>query len=110
ALWAGDIAAAHADTSLEFLHEGRVAGWFLARGTGTGLELTLAMAAQGSTLPGAALYRSAMAVFAQRGHRLGMAGFSVRNRSVHNIYAALGARFTGVRECFLWQPPTPTSP
>lgn len=104
AIWAGELTAQHPETCLEFVVGDQVAGWFLGRPSATGLELTLAMAAQATPLAGARLYQLALGEFARRGYRLGHAGFSIRNRSVHNIYAALGARFTGLRDSWLWQP------
>jgi hypothetical protein len=103
ARWAGELALENPETCLEFCVEQQVCGWFFGRPTTTGLELTLAMAAANTRLPGAELYRFALGEYARQGHRLGHAGFSARNRSVLNIYASLGARFTGVRDNFLWQ-------
>jgi len=103
--WARDLHAETAETVLQFEAAGRPVGWFLARPRGQTLDLVLAITAPGSKLPGAALYRAACVQFARDGYRIGVAGFSVRNLDVLNIYASLGARFVAVRECWIWQPP-----
>ena len=113
AVWAAELARSTPATCLEIFLHGRCAGWFLSRPSKTGLELALAMTTADEVLPGATLYRVALAAYARSGFRIGHAGFGVRNRSVHNIYAALGARFTGPRDAWLWQralPGRPTHP
>lgn len=103
AQWAAQLAQSVPATSLEFRRGTIAQGWFLSHPSSAGLELTLAMTALDSSLPGATLYRAAIGAYARRGFRLGYAGFSATNHDVHNIYSALGARFTGARECWLWQ-------
>lgn len=110
AVWAAELALSTPATCLEIFLHGRCAGWFLSRPSKTGLELALAMTAADEVLPGATLYRVALGAYARSGFRIGHAGFGVRNRSVHNIYAALGARFTGTRDAWLWQPAPPERP
>lgn len=105
--WAAELARSAPATCLEIFHRGTLAGWFLSRPSKTGLELALAMTAAAGTLPGATLYRAALGAYARSGYRIGHAGFSVRNRSVHNLYAALGARFTSTRDAWIWQPGQP---
>ena len=48
------------------------------------------------------LYSRAISHFAGMDFRLGHASFSVRNSSVLNIYARLGACFLEPRECWMW--------
>lgn len=102
--WGAELHRSTPDTVLQFEREGRPAGWFLSQPGARGLDLALAMTAVGGGVSGATLYREACRHYAQDGHRFGEAGFSVRNLDVLNVYAALGARFVGVRECWLWQP------
>jgi hypothetical protein len=103
-IWGAELHRGAPATTLQFERAGRAAGWFLARPSGTSLELTLAMTAVDGGLSGATLYREACVAFAAQGFRIGHAGFSARNLDVMNVYASLGARFTGARECWLWQP------
>ena len=49
-------------------------------------------------ITGMHLYHKALLAYAERGHRLGGAGFSVYNTLVHNIYANLGARFLSTED------------
>lgn len=105
ALWARDLAASDPTTALAMRAGGRVQGWFLSQASPQGLHLTLAMLARGATISGHALYQRALLAYAERGHRLGRAEFSATNTAVHNIYAALGARFLLPRECRLWIAP-----
>ncbi len=73
---------------------GVVQGWFLAQpGKTHRLQLTLAMLAKDATISGMLLYQKACLEFANRGHRLGEASFSITNTAVHNMYASLKARF-----------------
>lgn len=104
AAWATDLAQSHPATALEVTAGGGVVGWYLARPAAPGLELTLAMAAAGATASGLTLYRAALQAYARLGFRMGFAGYSVHNRAVANVYAALGARLTTTRDVWLWQP------
>jgi hypothetical protein len=60
------------------------------------------MLAKDAVVSGMLLYHKACLEFAQRGHRLGEASFSVTNTAVHNIYAMLGARFLAPVGQWLW--------
>jgi hypothetical protein len=77
-------------------------GWFLAEPEEGHLHLALAMLHRSATISGLDLYAAALAAFGQRGMRLGEARFSIENRSVHNIYARLGAIFLEATGCWLW--------
>ena len=103
ALWSQQHLAAHPTTSLRILSRGRVEGWYLGDDTaGVGLNLTLAMLSKQSDISGLLLFLKAYQAFVARGHRLGWASFSVQNSPVHNIYAAIGARFLNPTGHWLW--------
>lgn len=102
--WAEQLHRDTPSTVLVFESDRRPAGWFLSLPRGQQLDLALAMTASDGGLSGATLYREACVQYARDGFRIGEAGFSVRNLDVLNVYASLGARFTSVRECWLWQP------
>jgi hypothetical protein len=101
-LWASRLIASAPVTSLRFTLPGATQGWFLAQLDQEGLELTLAMMSAGAQISGFDLYARAIAHFADCGHRLGYASFSVRNSSVLNIYSRLAARFLEPREIWMW--------
>ena len=90
--------------ALEILADGAPQGWFLSRATASGLELTLAMLHRNAVISGHHLYHRALLAYAERGARVGFAGFSVANTAVQNIYASLGARFLDPEGCWLWHP------
>jgi hypothetical protein len=95
ALWANELIQQSPATCLQLFLDNKLEGWFLARPGESGrLDLTLAMLSADATISGMLLYQKACSVFAERGHRLGKASFSVTNTAVHNMYAAMGARFT----------------
>jgi hypothetical protein len=84
----------------------RLQGWFLSRpGMQHSLNLALAMLSNTAEISGLLLYQQACVAYAGRGHRLGNASFSVTNTPVHNIYAALGARFMTPGGNWLWLSP-----
>jgi hypothetical protein len=105
ALWARELAASAPATALAVREGSEVQGWFLSRPIDTGLHLTLAMLARDARISGHSLYQRALLAYAARGHRLGMAEFSASNTAVHNIYAALGARFVSPTACWMWIAP-----
>ena len=105
-VWSNALIAGHPQTCLQLALGGEVQGWFLSHPESGGLELTLAMLSAGSKSSGFDLYSAAISAYAGKGFRLGFAGFSVTNTAVHNIYAALGARFLEPRECWMWLNPT----
>ncbi len=101
-LWSNNLVRQHPATALRFLQEGKVQGWFLSHPEKGALGLTLAMLSADSNTSGFDLYSRAASEYARRGFRLGTASFSIQNSPVHNIYSALGARFTEPRECWMW--------
>ncbi|GEM_PF-1045759 len=101
ALWSDQVIRDFPRTCLALTLNDEVQGWFLARPLSESrIELTLAMTAQESSIDGYALYHQAMLTYARSGWHLGEAGFSATNTAVHNIYAALGARFLTPKICF----------
>ena len=105
-LWATALLDSDPAHGMQVLSNGVVQGWFLGRETERGLELTLAMLATGARISGQLLYHRALLAYRERGVRIGSAKFSVTNTPVHNIYAALGARFLAPVGCWLWASPT----
>ena len=105
ALWASELAASAPAAALAVREGSEVQGWFLSRPSDTGLHLTLAMLARDARISGHSLYQRALLAYAARGHRLGTAEFSATNTAVHNIYAALGARFLSPKTCWMWLAP-----
>jgi hypothetical protein len=105
ALWSEHLIARDPTACMEVVDGGVPQGWFLGRHTDGGLELTLAMLRRDARISGLLLYHRALLAFAQRGARVGFAGFSVSNTPVLNIYAALGARFLTPEGCWLWTRP-----
>jgi len=103
ALWSEEHLAGHPGTSLRILYKGQVEGWYLADDTaGAGLNLTLAMLSRNSNVSGLLVFLRAYHAFADRGHRMGWASFSVNNTPVHNIYVAVGAHFISPVGYWLW--------
>jgi hypothetical protein len=100
--WSHSLLASSPGTCLELRHVGEPQGWFLATAEPAGLRLALAMLRRDARISGLHLYRHAVSAFAGRGHHVGFASFSVTNTAVHNLYAALGARFTRPEGCWLW--------
>jgi hypothetical protein len=103
-LWASRLIASDPETCITLSLGETTQGWFLAQRDHGSLELTLAMLSAGAKISGYDLYAHACAHFADCGHRLGNASFSVRNSSVLNIYSRLGARFLEPREIWIWVP------
>lgn len=103
ALWANQLIHEHPETCLQLFLDNKLQGWFLSRpGEQRGLNLTLAMLSNTAVISGMLMYQQAFVAYADRGHRLGNASFSVTNTSVHNIYATLGARFMPPACNWLW--------
>lgn len=103
ALWSQQHRVQHPTTSLRIRSGERVEGWYFGdANAGVGLNLTLAMLSRESDISGLLLFLKAYHAFAERGHRLGWASFSVQNSAVHNIYAAIGARFINPIGHWLW--------
>ena len=103
ALWANDLIRENPATCMRLFLEDRLQGWFLSRpGQSHGLNLALAMLTDSAEISGMLLYHQACVAYAERGHRLGSASFSVTNTPVHNIYATLGARFMPPGGNWLW--------
>lgn len=102
ALWGRKLIQQNPATCFRFLQNGEVQGWFLSHTESRVINLTLAMLSRKALISGYDLYSRALAEYATKGFRLGMASFSVRNTPVHNIYAKLGARFLEPRECWMW--------
>jgi hypothetical protein len=109
AAWATRIIAAHPQRCLRLMNGGKTQGWFLSEPSQQGLHLTLAMLHRDADITGLHLYQKAMRCYAERGERIGWAGFSVRNSAVHNVYAKLGAHFTSTTGCWLWLSPALSS-
>jgi hypothetical protein len=101
ALWSSDLINASPDYCVQVLYDGRVQGWFLSR-PDEGVNLSLAMLSSEATVSGMYVYRKALRAYAERGHALGWASFSVSNTPVHNIYSNLGARFVSPKGNWLW--------
>jgi len=107
ALWANRLIHEHPETCLTLFLDNRLQGWFLSRPGKQGhLNLVLAMLSNTAEISGMLLYQQACVAYAARGHRLGSASFSVTNTPVHNIYAALGARFMPPSGNWLWLSPS----
>ena len=103
AVWANRIIEEHPGTCMQLVLEDRLQGWFLSKpGEHGRLNLTLAMLSGQAEVSGMLLYQRACIAYAERGNRLGSAGFSVSNTPVHNIYAALGARFLPPLGNWMW--------
>jgi hypothetical protein len=107
AQWTRELVTDHPSTCLavsdgDVDDPSAVQGWFVSRPTDRGLNLTLAMMRSGARISGHLLYQRACLAYAARGHRLGWASFSASNSAVLNIYASLGARFTGTEHFWLW--------
>lgn len=102
-LWAAKLLKQSPDACMQLVHKGRVQGWFLARpDAGAGLNLTLAMKQRDAAVSGLHLYQRALRAYADRGHVLGWASFSLSNTAVQNLYSNLGARFTAPKGNWLW--------
>ncbi len=103
ALWANRLIAEHPETCMKVLLGDKPQGWFLAcPDKSRALNLTLAMLSSTAEISGMLLYQRACVAYSERGHHLGKASFSVTNTPVHNIYAALGARFMPPGGNWLW--------
>lgn len=102
ALWSEHICERDPGFCLEILADGEPQGWFLSSMAERGLELTLAMLKRDAKIGGHHLYHRALVAYREAGARVGSAAFSVTNTAVHNIYAALGARFVEPVGCWLW--------
>lgn len=103
ALWSKHLIEASPQTCFQITHNGAVQGWFLSQSHHQkGINLTLAMLSNCSTLSGMYIYQKALRAYADRGHSLGWASFSISNSPVHNIYAKLGAHFLPPRGNWLW--------
>lgn len=103
ALWANNMIREYPATCIQLMLDNKLQGWFLSRpGEQHGLNLTLAMLSGNAEISGMLLYQKAFVAYAERGHRLGNASFSVTNTPVHNIYAAVGARFIPPGGNWLW--------
>ncbi len=102
ALWGKKLIQQNPAICFRFIQNEEVQGWFLSHAEPPVINLTLAMLSRKALISGYDLYSRALAEYANRGFRLGMASFSVRNTPVHNIYAKLGARFLEPRECWMW--------
>jgi hypothetical protein len=100
--WSRELIHDHPDTCLEFTLGDAVQGWFLSRPASGGLNLTLAMLHRSAKISGFLLYEKALEAYAERGHRVGWAGFSVTNTAVLNIYSKLGAQFIAPVGIWLW--------
>jgi hypothetical protein len=100
--WGNSLIQQNSATCYRFLQDGKVQGWFLSHPESPAINLTLAMLSRNAVTSGFDLYSRALAEYAKKGFRLGMASFSIRNTPVHNIYANLGARFLEPRECWMW--------
>ncbi len=101
ALWSMDLITASPDYCVQVLHDGQVQGWFLSQ-PDEGVNLSLAMLSSKATVSGMYVYRKALRAYAERGHTLGWASFSISNTPVHNIYSNLGAHFVAPRGNWLW--------
>jgi len=107
ALWANKLIREHRETCMQLFLNDKLQGWFLSHpGKQRGLNLTLAMLSNTAEISGMLLYQQACAAYAERGHRLGSASFSVTNTPVHNIYITLGARSVPAGGIWLWLSPT----
>lgn len=102
ALWAKALIGSQPDWCLRVRDEAQVQGWFLSERHPDGFHLTLAALHREASISGMLLYHQAMLAYAERGQRIGRAGFSVTNAAVHNIYARLQARFLPPTGCWLW--------
>ena len=102
ALWANDIQRRSPEWCVQVGAPGDPQGWFLAEPEKGHIHLALAMLRPGSTISGFDLYAAALGAFAKRAMKLGEARFSIENRSVHNIYARLGAVFLETIGCWMW--------
>lgn len=102
-IWSNEQIEQAPSCCLRIKYKGQVEGWYLGdTSSGQGLHLTLAMLSRQSDISGLLLFLKAYEAFANRGHRLGWAAFSVQNTPVHNLYAAIGARFLPPTGCWLW--------
>lgn len=103
ALWGNNLIREYPETCMQLFLNKKLQGWFLSRpGEKSGLNLALSMLSSTAEVSGMLLYQQAILAYAERGHRLGTASFSVTNTSVHNIYAALGARFLPPGGNWMW--------
>ncbi len=102
ALWASALCESSPEWCVEVGKPDAPQGWFLAEPEAGHLHLALAMLHRDAAISGLDLYAAALAAFGERGMRMGAARFSIENRSVHNIYARLGALFLEPTGCWLW--------
>ena len=102
AMWGASLIDASPEHCIQVSSASGVQGWFLASQHGGSTALTLAMLHDGASTSGFLVYVAALRAFADRGARLGTAAFSVTNAPVHNIYAALNARFVSTEGCWFW--------
>ncbi|MBS2023549.1 MAG: hypothetical protein JST92_14180 [Deltaproteobacteria bacterium] len=102
ARWSNELIEKAPRTCVRLVSQGKTQGWFLSEPDGGLLRLALAMAHRGAAMSGMLLYQRALAHYGATGHRVGHAGFSVSNTSVHNVYARLGAQFTAPEGRWLW--------
>jgi hypothetical protein len=99
--WANRLLANHPGWCLRIHYQSHLQGWYLSEPDGESVHLALAMLHKDASMTGLHLYQKALIAYANRGARMGRAGFSVRNTDVHNIYARLGALFTPPLGCWL---------
>lgn len=102
ARWASALCERSPEWCVEVGKSDAPQGWFLAEPEEGHLHLALAMLHRDAAISGLDLYAAALSAFGDRGMRLGEAHFSIENRSVHNIYARLGAIFLEPTGCWLW--------
>jgi hypothetical protein len=102
ALWSASLIEDNPKHCVQIRDGSGVQGWFLAAERGGSIDLTLAMLHRNAGASGFLVYLSALRAYADRGARLGSAAFSITNTPVHNIYAALHARFVSTSGCWFW--------
>jgi hypothetical protein len=100
--WANELIIKNPEWCMRLFLNGQTQGWFLSEASGSSVALTLAMLASNAAASGQHLYQRALREYANRGGTVGHASFSLRNTSVMNIYANLGARFTAPTAIWLW--------
>lgn len=102
AIWARALLQGSPEWCVEVGPASDPQGWFFAEPDDAHLHLALALLRSGATISGLDLYAAALRAFSSRGARMGEARFSIENRSVHNIYARLGALFLDAIGCWIW--------
>lgn len=104
-VWAQKLVERSPDFCGEVTHGGRTVGWFFAEPDPVRhyVHFALAVQSRGAINSGLLIYEAAAQHFRAAGFSSVRASFSARNVAALNVHVALGCRFTGSVDHFLWQ-------